>query len=210
MKRAVLYFRVSTFDQNCENQVPDLYRYCELRGWEKAGEFRDEAVSGGKATRPQLEKMMDEIRDGKYDILLVWSYDRFARSVSHLVQTLDYLHSIKVDFASFRERIDTTTPEGRMMFQFFAMMAEFERNRIATRTRATLARLKAQGKRLGRPKVGGEADLQRAIEMRTQGYSLRAIAHEIGLSRTWVSTHLEAASLKLPPVLDPPLPSKKI
>ena len=195
MKKAVLYFRVSTFDQNCENQVPDLYRYCEFRGWEKAGEFRDESVGGGKKSRPQLETMMKEIRAGKYDILLVWSYDRFARSLIHLVETLDQLRALGVDFVSFREQLDTTSPEGRMMFQLYGLLAEFEKNRMATRTRAALARLKAQGKRLGRPKVGGEYDLQRATELRAKGYSLRAIAQEIGLSRTWVSTHLNDPSL---------------
>lgn len=195
MKRAVLYFRVSTFDQNCENQVPDLYRYCEFRGWEKGGEFRDESTSGGKKTRPQLEAMMKEIRAGKYNVLLVWSYDRFARSLTHLVSTLDELRALGVDFASFREQLDTTTPEGRLMFGFYAVMAEFERNRMATRTRAALARLKAQGKRLGRPKMGGQYDLQRAVELRAKGYSLRAIASEIGLSRTWVYTHLNDPSL---------------
>jgi len=198
MKKAVLYFRVSTADQNCENQVPDLRKYCEFRGWENVGEFRDEGVSGAKETRPQLEKMMQEIRAGKYDVLLVWSYDRFARSLSHLVSTLDQLKSLRVDFASFREQLDTTTPEGRMMFQFYGMMAEFERNRMSTRTKATLARLKAEGRRLGRPKVGGEADYQRALELRSKGYTLRAIAQEIGLSRTWVSTHLAAGFKTLP------------
>ncbi len=193
-KRAVLYYRVSTFDQHCENQVPDLHRYCAFRNWKIEAEFKDEGISGTKQTRPQLEKMMMGIRRGLYDVLLVWSYDRFARSMIHLVTTLDQLRSLGVDFASFREQLDTTTPEGRMMFQFFALMAEFERNRTAVRTRATLARMKAEGKRLGRPIEYDSTMIERIWSDRKKGLSIRAIAREIEMSPAFVHKVLTKAA----------------
>jgi DNA invertase Pin-like site-specific DNA recombinase len=198
MKKAVLYFRVSTADQTTENQVPDLRRYAEFREWEIAAEYRDEAMSGAKETRPQLEKMMSEIRAGKYNVLLVWSYDRFARSLIHLVTTLDQLRALGVDFVSFREQLDTTSPEGRMMFGFYAVMAEFERGRIAARTKATLARLKAQGKKLGRPPINNPEVISTAHRLRQEGHSLRFIATWTNRSKTWV-----ANVLKTPPDLMP-------
>jgi DNA invertase Pin-like site-specific DNA recombinase len=192
--KAVLYIRVSTFDQNSDTQLRELEKYCEWRQWEIVEVFRDDGVSGTKKTRPALEAMMKEIRAGKYDVLLVWSYDRFARSLSHLATTLDYLRSINVDFASYRERADTTTTEGKLMFGFFAVMAEFERNRIADRTRATLARLKAQGKRLGRPPQRNQVTIDDVLRFKSEGFSMREIGKRVNMSKTWVHGVLKGAA----------------
>ncbi len=207
MKRAVLYFRVSKNEQNYENQVPDLRKYCKFRGWENAGEFKDEGVSGAKATRPELEKMMYGIRAGRYNVLLVWSYDRFARSLSHLVRTLDELHSLGVDFASFKEQLDTATPQGKLMFGIYGAMAEFERSMISARTRATLARLKAQGKVLGRPREIGQDQIVQTISLRSKGYSMRDIGQRLGISRQAVCNIIMARQENIPPVLKV-IPSK--
>lgn len=192
-KRAVLYYRVSKDEQNCENQKSDLKRYCEFRGWGVAGEYQDDAISGLKVKRPALDAMMSEIRRGKFNILLVWSYDRLARNAAHLVMTLEELKNLKVDFASYRQQMDTTTPMGNMMFMVCAGMAQMERDMISERTRASLARLKSEGVKLGRP----EADPKKigwAIALREQKLSIRKIGLALDMSPAWVHKVLKGAA----------------
>ncbi len=111
MKRVGIYCRVSTTDQTTENQILDLRRYCLSRQWEIAGEFKDEGISGTKGDRPALKLLMEAARKRKIDVILVWKLDRFGRSVNHLVNTLEELRSLGVDFVSFTESLDTTTPK---------------------------------------------------------------------------------------------------
>lgn len=190
-KRAVLYYRVSKDEQNCENQMADLRKYCKFRKWTAASEYQDDAVSGIKKARPALDKMMAEIRRGKFDVLLVWSYDRFARSAVHLVTTLDELKNLGVDFASYRQQLDTTTPMGDMMFTVFAGIAQLERDMISERTKASLARLKASGHILGRPKEHDAAVIERVIALRKEKNSIRYIGRQVGLSAAWVHAVLK-------------------
>lgn len=191
-KRAVLYYRVSTIDQNCENQMADLRRYCEFRKWQVVKEFQDDAISGLKINRPGLDSMMEEIRHGHFDVLLVWSYDRLARSSSHLVSTLDELKSIGVDFASYRQQIDTTSAMGNMMFTIFAGLAQLERDMISERTKASLARLKASGVRLGRPAADHEK-IERTKQFKGS-FSIRKIATLVDMSPAWVHKILKGAA----------------
>jgi DNA invertase Pin-like site-specific DNA recombinase len=193
-KRAVLYYRVSKDEQNCDNQMADLHNYCEFRKWLVAKEYRDDAISGTKKSRPELDFMMREIRHGKYDVLLVWSYDRFARNALHLVTTLDELKNLGVDFASYKQQIDTTTSIGQMMFTLFAGIAQLERDMISERTKASLARLKASGVRLGRPVEGDAGKLSMVSIMRKDGYSIRRIAKDVEMSPAWVHKVLKGAA----------------
>jgi DNA invertase Pin-like site-specific DNA recombinase len=193
-KRAVLYYRVSKDEQNCENQKADLHNYCEFRKWIVTGEYQDDAISGLKKNRPGLDQMMAEIRHGKFDVLLVWSYDRLARNLGHLVMTLEEMKNLNVHFASYKQQIDTTSPMGNMMFAVFAGFAQFERDMISERTKASLARLKASGVRLGRP-VEGDADKIKATQYyRAEGFSIRHIARSVDMSPAWVHKVLKGAA----------------
>jgi DNA invertase Pin-like site-specific DNA recombinase len=183
-RRVAIYCRVSTKDQTTENQLHDLRNHCESRNWKIVAEHCDNGMSGTKDDRPQLKAVMELARKRKIDILLVWRFDRFARSLAHLVNTLEELRSLGVDFVSYQEAVDTSTPQGRMVFGVMASLAEFERSLIAERVVAGLRRAKAQGKALGRPKVS--IDASRARELRLEGRSFREIASALSASRSTV------------------------
>ncbi|MEI6232637.1 MAG: recombinase family protein [Planctomycetota bacterium] len=183
--RVALYGRVSTADQTADNQLIDLRRYCLDRGWTVAEEFVDTGISGTKATRPALDKMMNRAKKRQIDVVLVWRFDRFARSVKHLVTTLEELRQLNVSFVSFQENIDTSSPLGSAIFTIIAAMAELERNIIVDRVRAGLRRAVAEGKQLGRPK--SDADENEIKQLRQQGMSLRQIANKTGASKSTVS-----------------------
>jgi DNA invertase Pin-like site-specific DNA recombinase len=150
--RAAIYARVSTLDQEPENQLAELRRYVEARGW-TAKEYVDRGVSGAKERRPALDALLKDARRRKFDVVICWSLDRMGRSLKHLVVLLDDLHALGVSFISVREGLDWTTPTGPLQAQLLAMIAEFERSRIQERVRAGLQRARAQGRRLGRPRA---------------------------------------------------------
>jgi len=149
-QRVAVYARVSTVDQHASNQIDDLRNYAQARGWTIVGEFVDEGISGAKRDRPGLDAMMKLVRRRGADTVLVWKYDRFARSMSHLLHALDEFRSINVNFVSFTEGIDTTTAMGKFVFGVFSSLAEFERSIIQQRVKAGLERAKAKGVQLGR------------------------------------------------------------
>jgi DNA invertase Pin-like site-specific DNA recombinase len=178
--KAVLYVRVSTTDrQHPDVQIGELREYCQRRGWEIAGEYVDQGVSGAKEKRPQLDRMLAECRARRVDAVVVWRYDRFARSLKQLVNALDEFRTLGIEFVSLHDGCDTTTAQGRLMFGIMASLAEFERELIRERVRAGLDAARARGKRLGRPRC--EVDTTRIAELRAQGRSWRAIAGEIGI-----------------------------
>ena len=149
--RAAVYARVSTFDQEPENQLRELRRYTEARGWQ-ATEFVDKGVSGARESRPALDELVKAARRRRFDTLVVWRLDRLGRNLRHLIMLLDELTALGVGFVSLGEGIDTSTPAGRLQLHILGAIAEFERARIAERVRLGVARAKAQGKRLGRPR----------------------------------------------------------
>ena len=149
MTRAAVYVRVSTREQTCDNQLLELRRYCEARGW-TATEYIDEAVSGTKERRPALDRLMTDARRRRCDILVVWRLDRLGRNLKHLITMLEELTALGVAFTSLNEGIDTTTPAGRLQLHLLAAIAQFERERIKERIQAGLARARRQGQRLGR------------------------------------------------------------
>jgi DNA invertase Pin-like site-specific DNA recombinase len=149
---ASIYARVSTLDQQPENQLGELRCYMRAREWTLHDEFIDRGVSGSKDRRPELERMLGDAKLRRFDVLLCWKLDRLGRNLKHLVTMLDDLQALRVAFVSLGEGIDATTPAGRLQMHLLAAIAEFERGRIVERVRAGLARAKADGKRLGRPR----------------------------------------------------------
>jgi len=161
-------------------QLRELREYVERRGWQMTGEYVDRGVSGSKDRRPALDQMMAAAQGRKFDVLLVWKLDRFARSLKHLVNALAEFEALGIAFVSLRDNLDLTTPAGRLMFQIIGAMAEFERALIQERVKAGLRNAKAKGVRLGRPRVFvSEA---RIDAMRGAGASWRAIAKELGVA----------------------------
>ena len=149
--KAALYARVSTADQTCENQLLELRRYIEARGW-SAQEFVDSGVSGSKENRPALDALLRDAKQRKFDVLVCWRLDRLGRNLRHLVTMLEELTGVGIAFVSLGEGIDCTTPAGKLQLHILAALAEFERGRIRERVMAGLQRARTQGKVLGRPK----------------------------------------------------------
>jgi DNA invertase Pin-like site-specific DNA recombinase len=196
-KRAAIYCRVSTNDQTVANQLGDLRRYARDRGWQIVDEVSDEGISGTKVSRPGLDRLMDAARKRKFDILLVWRFDRFARSIKHLVLALEELHSLNIDFISYQENIDTSSPLGQVMFTITAAMAAFERNIIVQRVHAGLRRAKSEGKKLGRPLA--ILDVEKAIVLQKQGLPLAEIATRLKVGKATVYRALRRVSKSMSP-----------
>jgi DNA invertase Pin-like site-specific DNA recombinase len=148
--RASIYARVSTLDQEPENQLAELRRYVAAREW-TATEYVDRGISGAKDRRPSLDDLLRDARRRRFDVLIVWRLDRFGRNLRHLITLLEELHALGIAFVSLGEGIDATTPAGKLQMHILGAIAEFERARIAERVRAALQRARSQGKRLGRP-----------------------------------------------------------
>jgi DNA invertase Pin-like site-specific DNA recombinase len=149
--RVAIYARVSTFDQEPENQLAELRQYVLARGWTSI-EYVDRGISGSKDSRPALDQLVADARRRKFDVLLCWRLDRLGRNLRHLVVLLEDLRDVGVAFVSLNEGIDATTPAGKLQLHVLAALAEFERERIRERVYAGLARARAQGTRLGRPR----------------------------------------------------------
>jgi DNA invertase Pin-like site-specific DNA recombinase len=194
--RLALYARVSTLGngQSPEMQLRELREYCERRGCVIAGEYVDIGISGGKEKRPELDKLMADAHRRAFDGVVVWKFDRFARSVSHLLRALETFNALGVAFVSLSESLDTSTPAGKMVFTVLGAVAELERSLIAERIRAGLRNARAKGKRLGRPKK--IVDATRIGQLRAQGRSWRKIARVMECSaktcrRAWQKATFE-------------------
>jgi DNA invertase Pin-like site-specific DNA recombinase len=176
-------------------QLHELREYCERRGWQIAGEYIDAGVSGTKDKRPELDRMMSDAHKRRFDVVCVWRFDRFARSVSHLLRALETFKALGIDFISFSEQMDTSTPTGKMVFTVLGAVAELERSLIVERVRAGLRNARAKGKRLGRPRIA--VDAVRIGRLRAQGLSWANIAAELGVGEGTVR-RLAHASAKNP------------
>lgn len=158
--RVALYARVSTNDQTTENQLPDLRRYVEARGWQLTREYVDHGVSGSKDRRPALDELTTAVRRHEVDAVVCWRLDRLGRNLRHLVLLLDEWRERNITFVTIGEGIDTSTAAGRLVAGVLASIAEFERARVQERVRAALNRIRANGGQLGRPKnIAGFAAL---------------------------------------------------
>ena len=200
---AALYLRVSTLDQHPETQLHDLRQLAAQRGLEVAGLYEDR-MTGTRASRPGLDRLLRDARQGKFQVLVVWSCDRLARSVTHFLQVLDELNHLGIEFVSFREQLDTGGPLGRAMVVIISAIAELERNLIVERVKAGLRRARLEGRRLGRPSL--RVDRDALGRDRERGLSLAELAELHHLSKTTVSRVLKQARRGVPKPLAPPPP----
>jgi len=181
MKRIAIYARVSTTDQSTDSQLLDLRRYVRERGWNIYKEYADEGISGTKDSRPALNELMDDAKKRRFDVVLVWRFDRFARSTKHLILALEEFRNLGIDFVSYQENIDTSSPLGSAIFTIISAVAQLERDIIAERVKAGLRRARENGKKLGRPRVAVDAD--KIAALRAQGRSWSEIAEELGIGK---------------------------
>jgi DNA invertase Pin-like site-specific DNA recombinase len=182
--RAALYMRVSSVDQHPETQLHDLRGLAAQRGLEVVREYTDR-ISGAKAKRPALDGMMADARHGGFDIVVVWAFDRLARSVRHLLETLDELNRLGVQFISFRENVDTGGPLGRAIVVIIGAIAELERSLIIERVRAGMRRARLEGRHIGRRPV--DIDRAAVLRDRARGLSLAQLAKLHRVSKTTIS-----------------------
>jgi DNA invertase Pin-like site-specific DNA recombinase len=181
-KRAAIYTRISTGEQNADLQTHELPEFCERRGWSLALDATySDVMTGAKDRRPALDRLMADARRGKFDVVAVWRFDRFARSTSHLLRALEEFAALGIDFVSVTEAIDTSTPAGRMVFTVLGAVAELERSIIRERVVAGQRAAKKRGVKFGRPSVA--VDAAKVRKLRGDGLSWRAIAAEIGVPK---------------------------
>jgi len=189
--RCVVYTRVSRADQTCDNQLRDLREYCRARSWTDVREYVDHGISGTKDRRPALDQMMAAVRARKADVVVVAAFDRFGRSVRHLVESLETFRHLGVEFISLREQIDTGSPLGQAVFTIIAAIAQLERSLIVERVHAGLRRARAEGKRLGRPRVPVDVDSIRAVIAKVG--SIRKAAVKLGVDAKTIRNRLALA-----------------
>ncbi|SPE40515.1 Invertase protein [Candidatus Sulfotelmatobacter sp. SbA7] len=193
-KRAGIYVRVSTTEQDTGLQETELREYCERRGWESIL-YRDRGQSGAKQDRPALNSLLRELRQRRVDVILVWSLDRLARSLKQLLNIAEECKSLGVDLVSLRQNIDTTLPAGRLMFQVLGAIGEFERELLRERVKAGMAQARRAGKRIGRPALRhfSPGERERVRSLRMEGASVRKLAKDFATTQ-WMIAKLLGSS----------------
>jgi DNA invertase Pin-like site-specific DNA recombinase len=196
--RAALYARISTLHhgQDPEVQLGEIREFCKRRGFEIVDEYVDTGISGSRERRPSLDRLMTACRKRLVDAVVVYRYDRFARSLRQLVNSLEEFRALGIEFISIHEGVDTSTPNGRLVFGIFASIAEFERELIRDRVRSGLAAAKAKGKRIGRPRV--VVDVLRVASLRRQGRSWAEITRATGVTKGTAQRSLATSLPKSP------------
>jgi len=188
MEKVVIYGRVSTSDQTTDNQLILLRQIVNRNGWELVDTYIDEGISGmkGRDKRPAFDRLCKDMIRRKFNRILVWDISRLGRSLQHLVEFLNDVQAVNYNLYIHQSGLDTSTPSGRMMFQMVGVFSEFERSMISERVKLGLARVKSQGKVLGRP-VKIKKDIKTTIwSMIDQGMSYAPIASELNMSRITV------------------------
>lgn len=193
MKRVALYIRVSTGDQHPETQLHDLKQMAQQRGLAIVAKYSDK-ISGTKAKRAGLDQLLTDARRGKFDVVMVWAFDRVARSVRHFLEVLDELNHHNIEFVSFRENVDTGGPLGRAMVVIIGAIAELERNLIVERVKSGLRRAKLEGVRIGRPPA--DIDRHAIVRDRRAGRSLSEVARAHRISRAMVCKVMKQENIK--------------
>jgi DNA invertase Pin-like site-specific DNA recombinase len=179
--KVAIYARVSTNNgQDPEMQLRELREYCERRGWTVLREYVDAGISGAKEKRPELDRLVADAHRRHFDTVVVWRFDRFARSVSHLLRALETFNALGIAFVSLSEQVDTSTPAGKLVFTVLGAVAELERSLIAERVRAGLRNARAKGRRLGRPR--SDVNPVEIKRLRARGVSWRAVGAALGVS----------------------------
>jgi DNA invertase Pin-like site-specific DNA recombinase len=198
MKRAVLYVRVSTPDQSIEPQLLDLRQMAAARGYEIVREYSDK-LSGTKSKRPGLDALLSDAQRHRFDVVMVWAFDRMARSVRHFLEVLDELNHLGIEFVSFRESIDTSGPLGRAMVVIVGAIAELERNLIVERVKAGMRRAKLEGRQIGRSRL--DVNREQVVTDRRSGMSLTQVAKKHCISRASVCRLMKANENSHPALL---------
>lgn len=192
-RQAAIYARVSTSSgQDPEMQIRELREYCRNREWKITGVFVDSGISGAKDSRPELNRLMADAHRRRFDVVAVWKFDRFARSVSHLLRSLETFSALGIEFISLSEQLDTSTPTGKMVFTILGSVAELERSLIGERVKAGLRNAKAKGVKLGRPALKELSMLEKQqlrAERRRSRISFKGLAAKYGVS-VWTAFHL--------------------
>ena len=186
-----IYSRVSTNGQDPRMQITELREYCRNRGWTIVEEYVDRGVSGAKDSRPELDRLMKDAHRRKFSRVAVWKFDRFARSVSHLLRSLETFAALGIEFVSLSEQIDTGTPAGKLVFTVLGAVAELERSLIGERIRAGLRNAKAKGTRLGRAPLRelSTTEIRKLRQERRRGASFKRLARNHGVS-VWTAFQL--------------------
>jgi len=182
MKKVIIYARVSTKEQNVDMQLTDLRQYAEARKLNVVQEYIDYA-SGVKSDRENYKKLFDDVRKRKTDIVLVWKFDRFARSTKELINALEEFSNLGVDFISYKENIDTSSPAGKILFTMISAFAEFEREIIRERVKAGMEKAKARGVTIGRPKIP-PFTIEKLLEMKENGVDYKEIIKKLKISKS--------------------------
>ena len=182
MKRVIIYARVSTKEQNVDMQLSDLKSYAELRRLEVVEVYIDYA-SGAKSDRVNYQKLFNDVRKRKTDVVLVWKFNRFARSTKELINALEEFNSLGVDFISYKENVDTSTPAGKILFTMISAFAEFERCIIRERVIAGMEKAKARGARIGRPRIPPFTK-QKVIMLKERGLTYKEIIKQVRISKS--------------------------
>jgi DNA invertase Pin-like site-specific DNA recombinase len=194
-KRAAIYLRVSTTDQDTGLQETELRQYVESRGW-ACVVYQDKAQSGAKNDRPALNAMLTDMRRRKFDVVVVWKLDRLARSLKQLLTIGEECQSLGVDLVSLRQNIDTTLPAGRLTFQILGAVAEFERELLRERVKAGMAQARRTGKHCGRPALRKfqPDEIARIQQLRSNGTSVRKLAQDFETTQWMVARLTNGAS----------------
>ena len=188
-KAVAIYARVSTDKQKVDMQLGELREFAARSGWTIYTEYIDQSFTGANTNRPAFLSMMEAARKRKFDVLLVWKLDRLSRSLKDLINTLDELGSCSIDFVSYDNNLDTSTPTGKLVFQIVGAVAEFEKDIIRERVVAGLANARLKGKRLGRPPKA-ESIYEKARIMRSEGLSFRKIGKQLGVDEGTIRKRL--------------------
>jgi DNA invertase Pin-like site-specific DNA recombinase len=191
-KRAALYVRVSSGEQHTEMQERALSDYVQRRGWLQHKIYRDKGISGSTSSRLGLDELLKDCRRRAFDVVVVWKFDRFARSLKHLIAGLELCRALGIDFVSVTEAVDTSLPAGEMLFQIIGAVAQFERSLIAERVKSGLANARANGKILGRPPLRALTLKEVAalkLERKQKQVPFRKLARQFGIS-VWTAHRL--------------------
>jgi len=186
-KRVALYARVSTDGQSVENQLQELEAVARKEGWQIVQRYTDKGISGakGRKDRPAFDGLCKAAMRREFDLIAAWSVDRLGRSLLDLVTFLKDIHAKGINLYLHKQGLDTTTPTGEMMFQMMGVFAQFERTIIVERVKAGLKRAKAEGRKLGRPRVDGKVTAK-VLALRREGKGMRKIARELGIGNATV------------------------
>jgi DNA invertase Pin-like site-specific DNA recombinase len=189
--RVAIYGRVSTIEQSAEMQLRELRTYCSARAFEVFAEYVDIGQSGAKDSRPELNRLMQDARKRRVDAVVVWRFDRFARSTKHLLLALEEFRTLGIQFISYQENMDTSSPLGQALFTIVSAVAQLERDLIRERVSAGIRNARLNGRKFGRP--ARTVDRDQLMRMRAEGASVRTIARALNLGYGTVRARLENA-----------------